>query len=353
VQGDVLESKSIYATQRFSRPPSRYVEATLVKKLEESGIGRPSTYAPTISTIQKRGYSEKVEREGEKRSFDYFVLKNGAISHELRTETTGAEKNKLSPTDIGIVVTDFLVEHFGDIMDYNFTADVEKEFDDIAQGLLNWTDMIKKFYGPFHENVENTLETSERASGERPLGIHPENGKPVIARIGRFGPMVQIGDPESEEKPQFASLAPNQSITSITLEEALNLFKLPRTLGQFEDKDVRANAGRFGPYIQHANAFTSIPKGEDPMSITLERAIELITEKRISEAAKLIKSFDENPDMQLLNGRYGPYLKIGKDNFKLPKNIDVDTLSYDDCLKISQDPAAQPKKGKAKKTSKK
>jgi DNA topoisomerase-1 len=353
VEGDVLDYKTIYSTQRFSRPPSRYVEATLVKKLEESGIGRPSTYAPTISTIQKRGYVEKVEREGEKRNFDFFALKNGEISHEIRTETTGAEKNKLSPTDIGIVVTDFLVEHFGDIMDYNFTADVEKEFDDIAQGLLNWTDMIKKFYEPFHSNVENTLETSERASGERHLGIHPVSGKPVIARIGRFGPMVQIGDPDDEEKPQFASLGTNQSITSISLEDALNLFKLPRTLGEFEGKDVKANAGRFGPYIQHAGAFTSIPKGEDPMSITLERAIELIAEKRIVEANKLIKSFDENPDMQLLNGRFGPYLKIGKENYKLPKNIDVDTLTYDDCLKISQDPASQSKKGKAKKTIKK
>lgn len=352
-KGDVLDYKSIYATQRYSRPPSRYVEATLVKKLEESGIGRPSTYAPTISTIQKRGYSEKVEREGEKRNFDYFALKNGEITHEIRTETTGAEKNKLSPTDIGIVVTDFLVEHFDDIMDYNFTADVEKEFDDIAQGLLNWTDMIKKFYGPFHANVENTLETSERASGERHLGTHPVSGKQVIARIGRFGPMIQIGETDSEDKPQFASLSPNQSITSISLEEALELFKLPRSLGQFEEKEVKANLGRFGPYIQHAGAFTSIPKGEDPMSITLERAIELITEKRIVEAAKLIKSFDENPDMQLLNGRYGPYLKIGKDNFKLPKNIDVDALSYEDCMKISEDPAAQPKKGKAKRSTKK
>jgi len=352
-KGEQLDYKSITSTQRYSRPPSRYVEATLVKKLEESGIGRPSTYAPTISTIEKRGYSEKVEREGEKRNFDYITLKDGQLLHEVRTETTGAEKNKLSPTDIGIVVTDFLVEHFSDIMDYNFTADVEKEFDDIAQGLLNWTDMIKKFYGPFHKNVEVTLETSERASGERLLGNHPVSGKQIIARIGRFGPMIQIGHPDDEDKPQFASLSANQSITSISLEDALNLFKLPRVVGTFEDKEVKANVGRFGPYIQHASAFVSIPKGEDPMSIMIDRAIELIEEKRNVEANRLIKTFTENPEMQLLNGRYGPYLKIGKENYKLPKNIEADKLTYDECLKISQDPAAQSKKGKAKRTTKK
>jgi DNA topoisomerase-1 len=215
--------------------------------------------------------------------------------------------------------------------------------------------MIHKFYKPFHDNVENTLETSERASGERSLGNHPQNGKPIIARIGRFGPMVQIGDPNDEEKPQFASLSPNQSITSITLEEALDLFKLPRVLGKFEDKDVKANVGRFGPYIQHASAFTSIPKGEDAVSLSLERAIELIQEKRVVEAAKLIKTFPENPEMQLLNGRYGPYLKIGKENYKLPKNVEAEQLSYDECIAISQDPAAQSKKGKGKvkKTTKK
>lgn len=352
-KGDTLDVNFISATQRFSRPPSRYIEASLVKKLEESGIGRPSTYAPTISTIQKRGYVEKVDREGEKRNFDYLLLKNNEISSSIKSENTGAEKNKLSPTDIGIVVTDFLVEHFGDIMDYNFTADVEKQFDDIAQGMMEWTEMIHKFYQPFHENVENTLETSDRASGERFLGNHPQSGKPIIARIGRFGPMVQIGDPNDEEKPQFASLSPNQSITSITLEQALDLFRLPRTLGQFEGKDVKANVGRFGPYIQHAGVFTSIPKGEDPISLTLDRAIELIQEKRVSEASKLIKTFDENPEMQLLNGRFGPYLKIGKDNFKLPKNIDAEQLSYDACLAIAQDPASQSKKAKTKKTTKK
>jgi DNA topoisomerase-1 len=295
-------------------------------------------------------YALSIEKN---RFFDFFILQKNELKKELKTENTGAEKNKLSHTDIGIVVTDFLVEHFGDIMDYTFTADVEKEFDEIAQGLLDWTDMIHKFYKPFHDNVENTLETSERASGERFLGNHPENGKPIIARIGRFGPMVQIGEQNDEEKPQFASLTPSQSITSISLDEALDLFRLPRNLGQFEGKDIKANIGRFGPYIQHANAFTSIPKGEDPISLTLERAIEIIQDKRISEAAKLIKTFSENPEMQLLNGRFGPYLKIGKENFKLPKNVDVEKLSYTECVLISQDPAAQSKKTKGKKTTKK
>jgi DNA topoisomerase-1 len=347
-KGDELTYKTIHATQRYARPPSRYVEASLVKKLEESGIGRPSTYAPTISTIQKRGYVEKVEREGEKRNYNYFALKNGEISKEVRTENTGAEKNKLSPTDIGIVVTDFLMENFKEIMDYNFTADVEKQFDEIAQGLKEWTSMIQNFYTSFHNTVENTLENSERASGERLLGTHPESGKQVIVRIGRFGPMVQIGSPDDEEKPTFASLSPTQSITTITFEEALDLFKLPKIVGEYEAKDLKVNVGRFGPYVQHASTFTSIPKGEDPMGVNLERAIELIEEKRAKDAAALIKTFDENPEMQLLNGRYGPYLKIGKSNFKLPKGIEAAELSYDECIAISEDPANQPKKGKGK-----
>lgn len=352
-QGDELAYKIIQATQRYSRPPSRYVEASLVKKLEESGIGRPSTYAPTISTIQKRGYVEKVEREGEKRKYHYFALKQGELFQEVRTENTGAEKNKLSPTDIGIVVTDFLLENFQEIMDYNFTADVEKQFDEIAQGVKEWTTMIQHFYTSFHSTVENTLENSERASGERFLGIHPESGKQVIVRIGRFGPIVQIGSPEDEEKPTFASLSPTQSITTITFEEAMDLFKLPKIVGQYEDKDVKVNVGRFGPYVQHAGTFSSIPKGEDPMGINLERAIELIEEKRTKDAEALIKVFEENPEMQLLNGRYGPYLKIGKTNFKLPKNIEAAALSYDECIAISEDPASQPKRGKSKAPAKK
>lgn len=349
--GEPLEQNGISATQRFSRPPARYVEASLVKKLEELGIGRPSTYAPTISTIQKRGYVEKVDREGEERKYTVLYLTSETIQEEIKTEITGRDRNKLSPTDIGIVVNDFLVEHFDKVMNYNFTANVEKQFDDIAQGMIQWTEMLKGFYGPFHENVENTLEHSERATGERTLGTHPESGKPIIARIGRFGPMVQIGDSEDEEKPQFASLKGNQSINTITLEEALDLFKLPRIIGEFENKELKVNNGRFGPYIQHDGAFTSLGKEDDPMTITAERAIELIQAKRAADKAKIIKTFDEDKSMQLLNGRYGAYLKIGKNNFKLPKDAVPEDLTYEQCIEISQN---QPEKKKgARKTTRK
>lgn len=348
--GEVLESIEITATQRFSRPPSRYVEASLVKKLEELGIGRPSTYAPTISTIQKRGYVEKKEREGEERSYTVKHLKNGEITTDVRKETTGKEKNKLSPTDIGVLVTEFLTEHFELIMDYNFTAKVEHEFDEIAHGLIQWTKMIHDFYQPFHKNVENTLEHSERVTGERELGVHPANGRKVIARFGRFGAMVQIGDEQADgEKPLFASLQSDQSISTITLDEALQLFKLPRILGDYEGLEVRANAGRFGPYVQHGKSFVSIPKGEDPLEISLDRAIELINEKKISEANKLIKTFDGRDDVQLLNGRYGAYLKIGKDNFKLPKGSEPEKLTLEECLEIAASQKATNKKGGSKK----
>lgn len=349
--GEPLEQNGITATQRFSRPPARYVEASLVKKLEELGIGRPSTYAPTISTIQKRGYVEKVEREGEERKYTVLHLASDTIQEETKTEITGRDRNKLSPTDIGIVVNDFLVEHFDKVMNYNFTANVEKQFDDIAQGMIQWTEMLKEFYGPFHENVENTLEHSERATGERTLGTHPESGKPIIARIGRFGPMIQIGDSEDEEKPQFASLKGNQSINTITLEEALDLFKLPRIIGEFENKELKVNNGRFGPYVQHDGAFTSLGKEDDPMTITAERAIELIQAKRAADKAKIIKTFDEDKSMQLLNGRYGAYLKIGKNNFKLPKDAVPEDLTYEQCIEISKN---QPEKKKgARKTTRK
>ena len=342
-----LKQKEITATERYTRPPARYVEASLVKKLEELGIGRPSTYAPTISTIQKRGYVEKKEREGELRNFTVLKLSNEQINREVKSETTGKDRNKLSPTDIGIVVTDFLNQHFDRIMDYHFTAKVEAEFDEIAQGKIQWTDMMAEFYEPFHANVTNTLENSDRATGERELGIHPVSGRKIIVRIGRYGPMVQIGDEKEDgEKAQFASLLNNQSIGSITLEEALALFKLPRTLGEYNSEIVKANAGRFGPYIQVGKNFVSIPKGEEPMTIELDRAIELFIEKQTADANKLIKIFDERPDIQLLNGRYGAYLKIGKDNFKLPKDTTPENLSVEECIHISKNQA--PKTAKKK-----
>lgn len=343
--GEKLDVSFIRATQRFSRPSPRYVEASLVKKLEELGIGRPSTYAPTISTIQKRGYVEKQEREGEERAFDVFELKNSKIDRQTKTEITGKEKNKLFPTDIGMVVTDFLVDHFNSVLDYHFTADVEEQFDEIARGKQDWVKMIRGFYGTFHSTVEDTLENSERATGERELGIHPVSNKKVIARIGRFGPMIQVGDEKEDgEKPQFASLQGSQSIHTITLEQALDLFKLPRTLGELNGEVVKANTGRFGPYVQIGKLFVSLKKEDDPMTVTLERAEELIKDKLIAEANKLIKSFPEREDVQLLNGRYGAYLKIGKDNFKLPKGTEAANLSLEECLAIAADQANAPKK---------
>ncbi|MDH4474379.1 MAG: type I DNA topoisomerase [Fluviicola sp.] len=343
--GEKLDVQFIRATQRFSRAPSRYVEAALVKKLEELGIGRPSTYAPTISTIQKRGYVEKKEREGEERAYLVLDLKGTEIVRETKTEITGRDKNKLFPTDIGMVVTDFLKEHFEHIMDYHFTAEVEGQFDEIAHGKIVWTDMIRTFYNPFHESVEDTLEHSERATGERILGVHPVSNKKVLARIGRFGPMIQVGDEKEDgEKPQFASLHASQSIHTITLEDALELFKLPRVLGELEGEVVKVNVGRFGPYIQLGKLFVSLKKEDDPMQIQLDRALELIVEKREVEANRLIKDFPENMEVQLLNGRYGAYLKIGKDNFKLPKGKEAALLTLEECLAIAADPANAPKK---------
>ena len=345
-EGQKLGMLDIRATERYTRPPARFTEASLVKRLEELGIGRPSTYAPTISTVQKRGYVVKDEIEGKSREYQNLVLKDGAIKIETLTENYGADRNKMHPSDIGKVVTEFLIEHFGKVMDYGFTASVEKEFDEIADGMKNWSEMIDNFYKPFHKDVETTLETAERATGERKLGDDPKTGKPIIARIGRFGPMVQIGEQDDEEKPRFASLAKGQNIDTVTLEQALDLFKMPRVLGEFEDKPVKANVGRFGPYVQHVKLFVSIPKEEDVMEIELDRAIELILAKRKADAERIIKQFEEDPDTQILNGRWGPFIKSGKKNFKLPKDLeDPSKLTLEEVKHIMEN---QPVKGKAK-----
>ena len=352
-EGQTLDLVEIKATQRYTRPPARFTEASLVKRLEELGIGRPSTYAPTISTVQKRGYVVKDEIEGKSRSYNLLILKDNQIVNEKLTENYGADKNKLHPSDIGRVVTEFLIEHFSEIMDFGFTASVEKEFDEIAEGMKNWSQMIDDFYQPFSKNVTKTLENAGRATGERALGNDPKTGKPIIARIGRFGPMVQIGEQNDEEKPRFASLSKGQNINNITLEEALDLFKMPRILGVYEDKDVKANIGRFGPYVQHLKMFVSIPKEEDVMTIELDRAIELIEAKKIADANRIIKKFEEDPDTEILNGRWGPYIKSGKKNYKLPKDLeDPSKLTLEEVKHIMEN---QPAKGKrkAKKTTKK
>lgn len=337
--GEKLGMNEITATQRFTHHPARYTEASLVKKLEELGIGRPSTYAPTISTIQKRQYVVKEDREGVQRDFNVLILKQSNITDEVRTEGTGAEKSKLFPTDIGMVVNDFLLKEFPQIMDFNFTAKVEEEFDEIAEGKIQWTKMLSDFYKPFHKNVENTTEHSERASGERLLGVDPVTGKNVYVRIGRFGPMAQLGEGNDENnKPKFAGLRKDQRLETITFEQALDLFKLPRVVGQFEDKDMTVAIGRFGPYVRHNSIFVSLKKEDDPMTISSDRAIELIKAKRQADIDKFIKIFPERPDVQLLNGRWGPYLVIDKNNFKLPKGTDPHSLTLQDCLDIAADP---------------
>ena len=352
-KGQNLNLKELTATERYSRPPARYTEASLVKKLEELGIGRPSTYAPTISTVQNRGYVVKEDREGRSRNYEVLTLKNGDIQTETRTENTGAEKSKLFPTDIGAIVNDFLVEHFKGIVDFHFTAKVEKEFDDIAQGLTNWTAMLRTFYDPFHAEVQNTLDNAERANGGRELGIDPVSGKTISVRIGRFGPFVQIGDTEGEEKPRYASLRTGQMMESISLEDALELFKLPKTLGQFEDKDMVVAIGKFGPYVRHDGAFYSIPKEFDPHTLEEAKAIEIIQEKRQKDIDKLIKVFDENPDARIENGRWGPYIKFGKLNIKIPKDKTPESISYAEVLVLAEAAEKEPKKGGAKRFAKK
>ena len=298
-----LDFREMLATQKFTRPAPRYTEASLVKKMEELGIGRPSTFAPTISTVQKRGYVTKEERMGKERSYLVLSLKENKISPETKTEITGAEKNKLFPTDIGMLVNDFLVANFKNILDYNFTAYVEKEFDDIANGELKWQTMITEFYGPFHATVKTTEKESERVTGERILGKDPTSGLTLLVRVGRFGPMAQIGSQEETEKPRFAKLRAEQRLDQITFEEAIDLFKLPRNLGPYEEHDVNVAIGRFGPYVRLNDFFVSMKKEDDPYTITYERAVELIEEKRKANAERIIMTFDEDPEVQVLNGR--------------------------------------------------
>ena len=352
-EGEKLISDEIVAQQRFSQKPPRYSEASLVRKLEELGIGRPSTYAPTISTIQNRTYVEKGDRPAEKRDFNILKLSAGKISDKIKSENTGAEKSKLFPTDIGIVVTDFLTEYFPEILNYNFTADVEKEFDDIAEGKIKWTGSIDKFYKKFHPVVEDTMKNSERQVGERILGTDPATGRQLSVKIGKYGPIAQIGTSEEEEKPVFASLRRDQSIESITLEDALELFKLPRKLGEYEEKEMTVAIGRFGPYIRHASAFYSLPKTDDPMEVTAERAIEIIETKREEEKNRLIATLGEHGEIQVLNGRFGPYFTCDKVNYKIPKGTDPATLTHEKCVELmaAQPEAANKKKGFGKKAA--
>lgn len=413
--GQKTELDFIEARQRFTNPPSRYTEASLVKKLEELGIGRPSTYAPTISTIQKRGYVVKEDRQGRERKYTVVSLKDNTVSTVEKTETTGAEKAKLFPTDIGTVVNDFLVQNFEQILDFNFTAYVEKEFDEIAEGKLEWRNMLKEFYNPFHKVVEKTEKTAERASGERILGIDPDSGKTVSVRIGRYGPMAQKKMNEEDENPQFASLRPGQRLETITFEEALSLFKLPRTLGQFENTDLIVAIGRYGPYIKHGDTFYSLPKSDDPYEVSHERAVEIIQEKRSTpdlarnprnlgsfeekevtvskgrfgpyikydgafysiprnedawtislnrameiiaakkdaQAKKVIREFEQNKEVRILNGRYGPYIEFEKRNIKIPKEIIPETLTYDEVVKLAGQTEKGAVKGKEKTKPKK
>jgi DNA topoisomerase-1 len=341
--GDILIRTSIGATEKFTYPPPRYTEASLVKRLEELGIGRPSTYAPTISTIQQRGYVIKQDKQGEERKYTSLTLTDDTIDREIKTEFAGAAKAKLFPDNIGMIVNDFLVRYFGEILDYNFTATIEEQFDEIASGKKNWTDMIDRFYTHFHPKVETTLAKSELSKGDRSLGDDPETGKPVIVKMGRYGAIVQIGDNttrDDEEKPRFASLRKGQNLESITLEEALQLFTLPRNIGELDGKDLIVSIGRFGPYIKHDSKFYSLKKGiDDPYSIEKERAIEIINEKLEKDRNRIIKSFEEDQDLLILNGRWGPYITCKKENYRIPGKVDPKSLSYEDCRKIIKEAA--------------
>ncbi len=399
---ETLNAQSITATQRFAQPPARYTEASLVKKLEELGIGRPSTYAPTITTIQKRGYVLKQTRPGQERQYDCLELKGNQIKEEMKTEKVGYEKDKIFPTDVGIVVNDYLQQNFEEIMDYGFTADVEKRFDDIAEGKEQWQDMLQHFYGDFHQSVDHALNYSAKASGERLLGYDPVTNAKVLAKLGKYGPMVQIGENYADEKPRYARLRPNQFIETLTLEEALELFKLPRTVGEWEGSEVTVGAGRFGPYVRYNDKFVSIPKDEDPIEITLERCVELLKEKQKKDADRaprlvgqldgkeiyaavgrygpylkydgknvtlakgtdvaalteaeaidllqnsqnknVLRSFPEDENLKVMNGRYGAYITNGTDNFKISKGVVAENLTYEDCLQIIQNTAPTAKR---------
>jgi len=345
--GQILGMKEILSRQTFTRNPPRYSEATLVKKLEEMGIGRPSTYAPTISTVQKRNYVLKETREGRERQYRQLILKDGSIDQTDQTEITGTEKNKLFPTNLAMVVNDFLIEHFPNVVDYGFTANVEKEFDDIARGKKIWNKMIGEFYSHFHQRVEDTAQV-DRASvqSSKEIGVDPKSGKKVIARLGKYGPIVQIGgESEDEEgKPKYASLRHGQFIENITLEEALELFKLPRQVGEYEEEEVVAAIGRFGPYLRHKGKFYSLGKEDDPLNVPIERSIEIIDAKRKQDAEKTIKIFEEDETMQVLNGRYGPYIKAGKKNVKIPKDKTPEDLTYEECKELAEN--APEKKGR-------
>ena len=351
-EGDKLTRREITSTERYSQGPTRYTEASLVHKLEELGIGRPSTYAPTISTIQQRDYVQKGDKKGEERPYIIDTLRGIKITPTRKVELTGNEKGKLLPTDIGIVVNDFLMDNFPVIMDYNFTAKVEQEFDQIADGKEEWTDMMRSFDKEFEPTVDKVMNArSEHKAGERKLGDDPKTGHPVFVKIGRYGPVVQIGTADDDEKPRFAQLPADKSMETITLDEALELFKLPRTVGEFEGKSVTIGAGRFGPYVLHDKKYVSIPKDEDPLALTLERAIELIESKRKAEEERHLKKFDEDPKLEVLNGRYGPYIVYDGKNYRIPRDLHPKAaeLSYEQCMDIVNNPPAPKKRGTAKK----
>ncbi|WP_025761525.1 type I DNA topoisomerase [Dyadobacter tibetensis] len=353
----VLQLSDLRATERFTRHPPRYTEASLVKKLEEMGIGRPSTYAPTISTIIRREYVVKEDRDGHERKFTELSLQDGRIERTIKTENHGAEKSKLFPTSTGMVVNDYLVNHFEDIFDFSFTASVEKDFDNIAEGKLSWRDMIKNFYTPFHKKLNEVKEEAvDKSLTSRDLGEDPESGKKVSVRIGKYGPYVQIGDVEDEEKPKFASLLKGQLMETIKFEDAMELFKLPRVVGSFEDAELTVNIGRFGPYVKHQNKFYSLAKTDDPMTVTEDRVIEIIKDKRVIESNRLIKEFDEDPDVKVLNGRYGPYIAFGKKNVKIPKDQEPASLTFEQVVKLAAETPDKPvgrgsRKAPAKKTT--